>query len=88
MTFSVVWSLTALQTVTGLEQSADDPARVRAAQDRIDWTLRRTPREMGESRDPGFRVWYEDVLAVYYRIDEVALRVEVILAGAADARDL
>jgi hypothetical protein len=86
MTFSVVWSLTALRTVTHLEQTADDPARVRAAQDRIDWALRRTPREMGESREPGFRVWYEDVLAVYYRIDEDNLRVEVLYAGPARRR--
>ncbi len=81
MTFAVVWSLFALQEVTRLEQTADDPARIRAAQDRIDFALRRTPRDMGESRDPGFRLWYEDVLAVYYRIDEAALRVEVLAAG-------
>lgn len=83
MTFSVVWSLVALQEVTRLESIADDPARVRAAQDRIDWALRRTPRDMGESRSPGFRVWYEDVLGVYYSIDEVTLRVEVLFAGPA-----
>jgi hypothetical protein len=65
---------------------ADDPARVRAAQDRIDWSLRRTPRDMGESRSPGYRVWYEDVLGVYYRIDEAALRVEVLFAGPARRR--
>lgn len=86
MTFSVVWSLIALQEVTRLEGMADDPARVRAAQDRIDWSLRRTPRDMGESRSPGYRVWYEDVLGVYYRIDEAALRVEVLFAGPARRR--
>jgi hypothetical protein len=86
MTFSVVWSLVALQAVTRLESMADDPARVRAAQDRIDWALRRTPRDMGESRSPGYRLWYEDVLGVYYRIDEAALRVEVLFAGPARRR--
>ena len=83
MTFSVVWSLMALRDVTRLEQAAADPSAVRAAQDRIDWALRRTPRDMSEFRDPGFRIWYEDVLGVYYKIDEDAMRVEVVYAGPA-----
>lgn len=80
MTFTVVWYLDALRALTALK-SADDPARIRAAEDRVDWALRRTPRDMGESRDPGFRLWYEDVLGVFYRIDEANLRVEVLYAG-------
>lgn len=83
MTFSVIWSLFALQEVKRLEHLTGDPARIRAAQDRVDWSLRRTPRDLGESRDPGFRLWYEDVLGVYYRIDEDNLRVEVLYAGPA-----
>lgn len=86
MTFSVVWRLAALQAVTRSEQAAADPARIRAAQDRIDWALRRTPRDVGESRDPGFRIWYEDVLGVFYRIDDENLRVEVLFAGPARRR--
>jgi hypothetical protein len=82
MTFSVVWSLRALQALTALKR-VDDPVRIRAAEDRIDWALRRTPRDMGESRDPGFRLWYEDVLGVFYRIDGADLRVEVLYAGPA-----
>lgn len=83
MTFAVVWTWAALQQVTRYEQTTTDPARVRAAQDRIDFVLRRYPQDMGESRDPGFRVWYEDVLAVFHRVDEPALRVEVLFAGPA-----
>ncbi len=86
MTFAVVWTLAALEAATRVEQAASDPARVKAAQDRIDWALRRTPRDMGESRGPGFRVWYEDVLGVYYRVDEAAMRVEVLYAGPARRR--
>ncbi len=86
MTFSVIWSPLALQEANRLEHLASDPARIRAAQDRIDWALRRTPRDMGESRDPGFRLWYEDVLGVYYRIDEDNMRVEVLYAGPARRR--
>ena len=50
---------------------------------RIDWALRRAPRDHGESRAPGFRLWYEDVLGVYYHIDEDNMRVEVLYAGPA-----
>jgi hypothetical protein len=83
MTFTVVWSLFALQEVTRIEQAADDPAAVRASQDRIDFALRRMPRDMGESRSRGYRLWYEDVLGVFYRIDEEAMRVEILAAGPA-----
>ncbi len=86
MTYSVVWSVFALQELTRVEQAATDPSAVRAAASRIDSALRRTPRDMGESRSPGFRVWYEDVLGVYYRIDEGALRVEILAAGPARRR--
>lgn len=81
MTYSVVWSVFALQGLTRLEQEASYPVRIRDSVARIDWALRRTPRDMGESRDPGIRLWYEDVLGVYYRIDEEALQVEVLYVG-------
>ena len=81
MTFTVVWSLPALQAVTRIEQIADDPAAVRASQDQIDFLLRRMARDLGESRASGFRLWYEDVLGVFYRIDEDAMRVEILFAG-------
>jgi hypothetical protein len=81
MTYSVIWKFSASQEVLRIEQAADDPARVRASVERIEWALRRTPRDMGESRDPGFRLWYEDVLGVFYEIDENALRVEVLYVG-------
>jgi hypothetical protein len=86
MTYTVVWSLFALLEVARVESTADDPGAVRAAGARIDFALRRQPRDMGESRSPGFRLWYEDVLGVYYRIDEDALRVEVLFAGPARRR--
>jgi hypothetical protein len=86
MTYAVVWKLTAFQQLTRVEQTAADPAAVRAAANRIDYALRRTPRDMGESLEPGYRVWYEDVLGVYYRIDEAALRVDVLFAAPARRR--
>ena len=86
MTYSVVWSVFAVQEVARITSAAADPDRVRQAASRMEFMLRRYPRDMGESRDPGYRVWYEDVLGVYYRIDEAALRVEVLAAGPARRR--
>lgn len=86
MTYVVVWALAALREATRVEQAVDDPARVREAQDRIDLLLRRYPHDIGESRSPGYRVWYEDVLGVYYRIDDANLRVEMLAAGPSRRR--
>lgn len=83
MTFAVVWALAALQAVTRLEQVASDPAAIRGPQDRVDYMLRRWARDLGESRDPGCRLWYEDVLGVFYRVDEAAMPVEVLFDGPA-----
>jgi hypothetical protein len=83
MTFSVVWSGTAVRDFNAVLANADDPAVVQAAAARVDYLLRRMPRDLGESRAPGFRLWYEDVLGVFYRIEEGALRVEVLFAGPA-----
>lgn len=83
MTYAVVWSLVAIQQAATVEATADDPERVRLAAARIDFMLRRYPRDLGESRTPGYRTWYEDVLGVYYRIDEVRMRVEIVFAGPA-----
>jgi hypothetical protein len=86
MTYSVIWKFGAIRQLEAAIARAADPTAAREAAARIDWALRRTPRDMGESRSPGFRLWYEDVLGVYYRIDEAALRVEVLFAGPARRR--
>jgi hypothetical protein len=86
MTFSVVWSAVAERDFGAVLANADDPAVVREAAARVDYLLRRFARDLGESRAPGFRVWYEDVLGVFYRIDEDAMRVEVLFAGPSRRR--
>lgn len=83
MIFSVVWSAGAERDFAAVLSIADDPAVVREAAARVDFLLRRMARDLGESRAPGFRVWYEDVLGVFYHIDEDAMRVEVLFAGPA-----
>lgn len=86
MTFTVIWRLSAIRQLDAVIATADDSAVVRAAAARVDFLLRRTPRDLGESRGPGFRLWYEDVLGVFYRTDEDAMRVEVLFAGPARRR--
>lgn len=81
MTFSVIWSANASSDFAAVLAHADDPAAVREAAARVDFLLRRMARDLGESRAPGFRVWYEDTIGVFYRIDEDAMRVEVLFAG-------
>ena len=83
MTYLVRWRMIAILSVGRVEAAADDPAAVRAAAARIDWTLRRTPRDQGESRNPGFRIWYEGPLCVFYHIDEAEMRVDVLFAAPA-----
>jgi hypothetical protein len=86
MTYSVTWKMTAIRQLTEVLSAAADPERVRQAAERMEFMLRRYPNDMGESRSPGFRVWYEDVLVVYYHINEDSLRVDVLLAGPARRR--
>jgi hypothetical protein len=83
MTFTVIWRLSAMAELAAVTSSADDPAVVRQAAARVDFLLRRMARDLGESRAPGFRLWYEDVLGVFYHIDEDNLKVEVLFAGPA-----
>ena len=83
MTYAVVWSLIAVQQLGRVLVAAADPLAVERAAAFMEYMLRRHPSDMGESRSPGFRVWYEDVLRLYYRIDDAALRVEILFAGPA-----
>lgn len=86
MTFTVIWRFSASQELDAAIAASDDPAAARAAAARVDYLLRRMARDLGESREKGFRLWYEDVLGVFYRIDEDAMRVEVLFAGPSRRR--
>jgi hypothetical protein len=81
MRFTVIWRLSAINQLNAVAATADDPAAVREAAARVDYMLRRMSRDLGGSRAPGYRLWFEDILGVFYHIDEDAMRVEVLFAG-------
>jgi hypothetical protein len=88
MTHAVTWKASAALELSRLEATADDPARIREAVNHMDHDLRRYPTDMGEGRVPAteahrmhLRVWYGDVLAVLYRVDDTVMRVEVLAVG-------
>jgi hypothetical protein len=81
MTFAVIWRLSATLELGRIAQAALDPRVVREAATRMEFALRRMGRDLGESREPGFRLWYEDLLGVYYKIDEDAMTIEILYVG-------
>lgn len=84
MIFAVTWHLEAVLLLERLIAEAEDPDRIRKAAEWMDWSLRRHPLDLGESRNhPGERLWYEDVLGLYYEADREAMTVRVISVGLA-----
>jgi hypothetical protein len=83
MTYIVTWTIAASQQLAVLAANAVDPVSVRQAGAWVDYTLRRIPLNVGESRSRNYRLWYGDVLGVYYHVDEDNYRVRVISIGPA-----
>ncbi len=86
MTYTVTWSFAAYQAIAELTAAAVDPLSVDRAGQFTDYSLRRFPSDLGESRSGRFRLWYGDVLGVLFEVDDVALTVRVVLAGPARRR--
>jgi hypothetical protein len=86
MTYTVVWfgaaSIGIAQTAAGLT----DPAAAEREAVWMDTILRRYPNSMGESRWGGHRIWYGDVIGIWYVVDDVAMTVRVLAAGPARRR--
>ncbi len=78
MTYAVTWATAAALELIRLEAADSVPPRVRTAGEWIDYTLRRVPLDLGESREYDERVWYGDVLGVHFSVDTKALTVRVI----------
>ena len=87
MTYTVTLLPAAVRRLNQLIAAADDPGRIRKATDWVDYSLRRHPTDLGESRNwPGERLWYEDVLGVYFEVDTDAMTVRIISVGPARRR--
>lgn len=56
MTFTVIWTVAATQQLVVLIVNAVDPASVQQAGAWVDYTLRRIPLNVGESRVRGYRL--------------------------------
>jgi hypothetical protein len=83
MMYQVRWKLTAILNLNALTANAADPSSVRQAADFFDYALRRDPLNMGESRSGKARLWYWDVIGIYFIVDDEAMLVEVLLVGPA-----
>jgi TnpA family transposase len=78
MTYLLTWELSAILELGRIERTANDPASVRKASEWIDYTRCRIPLNVGESRFGNYRLWYSDVLGVYYEVDTDAMTVKVL----------
>jgi hypothetical protein len=68
MTFTVVWTPSALNELATIYNQATDKAAVTVAADWIDYELRRNPIGVGESRQGPTRVLVADPLRVSYDV--------------------
>jgi hypothetical protein len=85
-TYSVIWTMDAVYECDRLERSAVDPAAFRKAAAEVDFVLRRLPLDVGESRSGTNRLWYGDLLGIYYRVDEAAHTVRILAVAPARRR--
>jgi plasmid stabilization system protein ParE len=86
MTFIVTWSPGALAELARVAAAVGDPKAVDQATVWIDSILRRVPLDMGESRAGKDRLWYSDLLGVYYRVDDEKMTVRVMAVGPSRRR--
>lgn len=77
MNFSVSWLPTAAAALTELWMAATNRQEIRSASDEIDRVLARSPLDVGESRFDSMRVLFVRPIAVYYRVNELDLKVTV-----------
>ncbi len=83
MTYIVTWSLAALTQLAQIAAAHPDPTAVDREAVWMDSILRRYPLAMGESRFESFRLWYADLIGLWYAVDDNAMTVRIISAGPA-----
>jgi hypothetical protein len=77
MKWTVIWRPASESGLTDLWVSAADKAAITAAANRIDVLLRRSPFDVGESRDDDDRVYFDAPLGILFTIDELDRKVFV-----------
>lgn len=83
MTYIVTWAVPTALELARVATALDDPTSADREAVWMDSILRRYPNAMGESREGNERVWYADVLGIWYRVDDQAMRVTVLSVGPA-----
>jgi hypothetical protein len=77
MTYTVVWSKSALAELAELWNSASDRKDVSDASNQIDLLLRSNPYGQSESREQDLRILLEPPLAILFEISEADRMVTV-----------
>jgi hypothetical protein len=83
MTYTVTWAFTTTLELARIGATLTNPADADREAVWMDSILRRYPFAMGESRFGADRIWYADVIGIWYRIDDVAMTVQVLSVGPA-----
>jgi hypothetical protein len=86
MTYAVTWSVAALAQLARVAATLADPAAADREAVWVDSILRRYPLAVGESRFGAFRLWYADVLGLWYSVDDNAMTVRIVSVGPARRR--
>ena len=78
MTYKIGWRTTALEKLAAIWSGAPDRQRITDAANEIDELLRRSPLDVGESREEGVRILTVPPLSIYYTVSETNNRVVVL----------
>lgn len=86
MTYTVTWTATAIAELARVAASLSDPTAADREGVWMDTLLRRYPHSMGESRWGSYRIWYADVIGIWYSVNDNTMTVRVLSVGAARRR--
>jgi hypothetical protein len=81
MNYAVIWTKAAVDQLAAAWMSATNRTAVQRASNRIDRQLASNPWAVGESRSGNDRLYFDQPLAVYYRIDDSDNKVYVLSVG-------
>ena len=83
MKFSVYWNMKAIAEFERVSAAHPAPEVVRQESTWFDYSLRRIPGDLGESRAGNARLWFGDHLGAYFTVDDNTLRVQILAVGPA-----